>query len=155
MFIKVVVIAIAMGVFAVAFSATYLGHDVQAEAGPMENQCAEPGTDLVASTDEGPNPGGAWEPPSASNNGQELEEVHSIRVRTCFWTWRTREVSRTSCSNVRVNEGGGYYSYVRVCRTYEYTERDRQRHCYTEVTTHNYRHTMLPLDPSRPTIPLV
>lgn len=139
------------------FSVAYLGRDAHAEDRFHETQCTELESDVGAALAGSPDSDSEWGPPAAGGNATELGEVHSIRVRTCFYTYAERTRVRESCSNVRINEGGGNYSYAWVCHNRAYTYNVRQRHCYTEVTTHNYRHTMLPtgsFDPTRQSVPL-
>lgn len=86
--------------------------------------------------------------------GAELEQVHNQWNRTCVTHWKRITERRWICRRTRINEGGGHTSYYETCGYRNVTVRHIPiRSCYSEWRVH--WHTMLPLDPSRPTIPLV
>lgn len=131
---------------AASFSATLATRDAIAADSPAEATCAQGPDRLAASVSPGDS--GLAEDQGVSHDlDDSLEEVHSAWDRRCL-SVRVREYGRRwVCDRVRVNEGGGYYSYVNDCGWRLRTNWTTRRYCWEEWREH--RHTMLPRDPFR------
>lgn len=129
--------------FALGFFVISEAPDANAETDGAEAACSGARFASLASTVTKPDSLPGPLPPQSADEAPA--EVHSQWTRTCEWYEYTYTVSRRTCNTRRVNEGGGYYSYVSYCYSYDVERTRRWRGCYREWREH--QHTMLPRDP--------